>query len=94
MLGKLGQKRDCSFKVSNISVFSSKESNLLGSAKARITQIVFRQLGYILSAPLAFNIVSVKEGSLIYTVSWLLGALDVGADKEDQLVDTLCLSID
>ncbi|KAK7752147.1 Alcohol acetyltransferase [Diatrype stigma] len=94
-LWKLGQRRECSFEVSNVGTFDS--SQVLSSndqARARITRVAFAQPGHVLSTPIAFNLMSLKGGSLVYTATWQPGALGVPEDEEDALVNDICASID
>lgn len=93
-LSKLGQQRDCSFEVSNIGTFDNNNDAPYNHAKAKITRMVFAQPGHVLSAPLAFNLVSVKGAALMYTVSWQAGALNIGEDNEESVVDEICSSIE
>ncbi len=95
MLSKLGKTRDGSFEVSNIGVFDPRNvSTPAASAEvqAKITKMVFAQPGHVDTSPLAFNIASVKGGSLVYTVTWQAGALGVGIDEE-LFVDGICTSM-
>lgn len=89
-LGKVGQQRDSSYEVSNLVAFDSTGSDANGNCK--ISKMVFVQPANVLSSPLAFNIVSVKGGSLMCTVSWQAGALDVPVE-ETSFVDEICSSI-
>ncbi|KAJ5899621.1 hypothetical protein N7495_004365 [Penicillium taxi] len=89
-LGKLGSRRDCSFDLSNLLAFDGISD---ANSKCKITKMVFVQPGNVLSAPLQFNIISVKGGSLVCAVSWQAGALDVPLDEEKAFVDDICSSI-
>lgn len=94
-LEKLGQKRECSFEVSNVGVLDNhRDLPSDEEPKTRITGIFFAQPGHILSTPLAFNLASLKGGSFVYTVTWQPGALGVPEDGEDALVEEICSSID
>ncbi|KAK8091478.1 hypothetical protein PG997_001839 [Apiospora hydei] len=109
---KLGGRRDCSYEVSNLTIFSSsgededednieassnssyrqdnkmkQETNSCGSCCCQITQMVFAQPGGVVSAPLAFNLVSVRGGPLLGTITWGQGALGVPVEAEDALVE-------
>lgn len=65
-LGKIGQQRDCSYEASNILAFDGTDGtdSADGSAdhECKVNKMVFTQPGNALSAPLVFNIVSVKGG--------------------------------
>ncbi|KAI8214999.1 hypothetical protein K4K52_011732 [Colletotrichum sp. SAR 10_76] len=91
LLSKLGQRRDCSHEVSNVGAFEGATRG--GEKKATITHVVFSQPGHVSSAPICFNISSVKQGPLVYTVTWPTGALGVPEVEEDAVVDTICTSI-
>ncbi|PSN62734.1 hypothetical protein BS50DRAFT_649948 [Corynespora cassiicola Philippines] len=92
-LGKIGQQRDCSFELSNIGAFTNP-NDASASSTANISQMIFAQPGHVISAPLAFSISSVKNGSMFYTVSWRLGALGFAEDDEDRFVDRICGDIE
>ncbi|KAF6831442.1 l-amino acid oxidase [Colletotrichum plurivorum] len=90
--GKLGQRRDCSLEVSNIGAFEDEDS--AGAGKAKINLVVFSQPGHVSSAPICFNLASVKSGSLAYTVTWPTGALGINESEEEIAVRSICESID
>ncbi|KAE8149939.1 hypothetical protein BDV25DRAFT_140323 [Aspergillus avenaceus] len=87
-LDKLGCNRDSSYEVSNLLAFDGG-----AEPECRISKMVFCQPGNVTSAPMAFNILSVKGGSLMCTVSWQIGALGVPLDEEVEFVDGICSSI-
>jgi hypothetical protein len=88
-LGKIGSLRDSSYEVSNLLVFDgSREGN-----QCRITKMVFAQPANPPSAPLVFNFVSVKGGSLMCAVTWQEGALGILLEKETAFVDEICSSM-
>ncbi|TDZ34564.1 putative alcohol acetyltransferase FCK4 [Colletotrichum spinosum] len=91
-LSKLGQRRDCSHEVSNVGAFEDEDPSKAG--KARITQLVFGQPGHVLSAPICFNVSSVKKGPLAYTVTWPTGALGIDESDEEATIASVCDSID
>ncbi|KAH8655890.1 alcohol acetyltransferase [Xylariales sp. PMI_506] len=94
MVGKLGQRRDCSFEVSNIGAVEASSLSTGGErAQTQIINMVFAQPGHLLSAPLAFNLISVKGGSFVYTITWKVGALGVATCDEDHFVEMICQSI-
>jgi hypothetical protein len=75
--------------VSNLLVFDgSGEGN-----QSRITKMVFAQPANPPSAPLVFNFVTVKGGSLMCTVTWQEGALGIPLEKETAFVDEICSSM-
>jgi Alcohol acetyltransferase len=89
MVSKLGAKRDGSYALSNILAFD-------GSGRGnycRISKMVMASSAAVPSAPLSFCIVSVKDGSLICTVSWQPGALGCPLEKEASFVDEICSSL-
>ncbi|KZL87199.1 l-amino acid oxidase [Colletotrichum incanum] len=89
--GKIGQRRDCSYEVSNIGVFVDEHPE--SSSKARIQQVVFAQPGHVSSAPICFNFSTMQGGSMVYTVTWPTGALGVAETEEENLIDAVCKSI-
>jgi hypothetical protein len=89
MLGKIGHQRDSSYELSNLLAFDGGDV----SDNCRISEMVFSQPGNCLSAPLVFNIISVKGGSLVCTISWQVGALGVPAEEEMRFVDEICSSL-
>ncbi|KAL3481240.1 hypothetical protein BJX99DRAFT_219409 [Aspergillus californicus] len=92
-LGKIGTRRDCSYEVSNLLAFDGTSSgNATNEDKAKISKMVFVQPGNPLSAPLVFNVISVKGGSLVCAVSWQAGALGVALDEE-AFVEGVCESM-
>lgn len=90
-LGKVGGERDSSYEVSNLLAFDGGSQG--EDQKCTISKMVFTQPGNVLSAPLVFNIISVKGGSLVCTISWQAGALDLPVEEETALVDRICSSI-
>ncbi|OKL59952.1 hypothetical protein UA08_04825 [Talaromyces atroroseus] len=93
---KIGQERDCSYEVSNLGVFdvmtplgecSERESN------CKITKMVFSRPVDAVGAPLAFTMMSLKNGSLVITITWQQGALGVPIESESPLVDAICESL-
>ncbi|CAG8052425.1 unnamed protein product [Penicillium nalgiovense] len=90
-LGKIGQQRDSSYELSNLLAFDNMGDG--ADQNCKVVKMVFSQPGNVTSAPLVFNIVSVKGGSLMCTVSWQAGALGVPVEEEMSLVDRICSSI-
>ncbi|KAK9774934.1 putative Major facilitator superfamily (MFS) profile domain-containing protein [Seiridium cardinale] len=89
LTGKVGQKRDSSYEVSNLVTFSDTG----GNAECKITKMVFASPSSVVSAPLVFNVVSVKGGSLIFAVTWQPGALGITKGDERGFVEGICESI-
>ncbi|KAJ5178993.1 hypothetical protein N7492_002203 [Penicillium capsulatum] len=87
-LGKVGHARDCSYELSNLLAFDGT-----GSPECRISKMVFSQPGNVPSAPLVFNLISVKGASLTCAISWQTGALGMPVEKENSLVDVIELSL-
>ncbi|KAJ5173767.1 uncharacterized protein N7500_001698 [Penicillium coprophilum] len=90
-LSKIGQQRDSSYELSNLLAFDNMTDG--ADQKCKVVKMVFSQPGNVTSAPLVFNVISVKGGSLVCTVSWQIGALDVPVEEELALVDGICSSI-
>ncbi|KAK2592622.1 Alcohol acetyltransferase [Conoideocrella luteorostrata] len=91
---KLGQRKGFSFELSNVGVFDEPCKKIYPESGARITAMAFAQPGDVVGPPLAFNLVSVKGGALVYTVTWQSGALGLGDRSERSFVKKLCLLID
>ncbi|KAJ5159656.1 uncharacterized protein N7482_006660 [Penicillium canariense] len=90
MTGKLGDRRDSSYELSNLLAFDGASG---ANDRCRISKMVFLQPGNALSAPLVFNLISVKGGSLVIAVSWQIGALGVPVEEEERFVDEICSSL-
>jgi hypothetical protein len=92
MLGKLGQRRECSFELSNLGAVDV--GHYPDRPGAKITQIVFSQTASAISVPINFNFSAVKGGEgLIYTVTWQKGALNIAEHDEEDFVEGLCQSL-
>lgn len=85
--GKVGGRRDCSYEVSNLGAL-----DFGGGGEVRIVEAVFAQPGMVVSCPVCVNVVSVKGGRLVYTVTWATGSL--GVDVEDAFVQRVCDAVD
>lgn len=95
-LEKLGRERDCSFELSNIGTVDGSQRdtfNVDESHQIRLMKMVFAQPGHITGPPLCFNIVSVRGGSLVYTITWQVGALGVPDGDEERFVDDICSTL-
>ncbi|CAG8934358.1 unnamed protein product [Penicillium salamii] len=90
-LGKIGKKRDCSYELSNLLAFNDNDGDECHDIK--IEKMLFTRPANPISAPLEFNVVSVKGGNLICIVSWQEGALDVPLEEESTLVDRILGSV-
>ncbi|KAH7030635.1 uncharacterized protein B0I36DRAFT_348841 [Microdochium trichocladiopsis] len=84
MAKKMGQKRDCSYEVSNLLAFSpppppaaaaAVTAPAAAAAAVEVEWIVFAQPRNPTSSPLVFDVVSVKGGNLVISVVWQAGAL-------------------
>lgn len=89
-LSKIGQQRDSSYELSNLLAFDNMDG---ADQNCTISKMLFSQPGNVPSAPLVFNVISVKGGSLVCTVSWQAGALGIPLDEERLFVDGICSSI-
>ncbi|KAK0730139.1 hypothetical protein B0H67DRAFT_24609 [Lasiosphaeris hirsuta] len=93
MAGKLGQRREGSYEVSNIGVVEDKGEGRHGEAGgARIVHMVFAQPGMVVGCPICINVISTKGGSLLYTLTWASGALGVEGD-EGVFIEAICDSL-
>ena len=90
-LSKLGLQRDSSYELSNLLAFDNSSDG--SGQECKVVKMVFSQPGNVTSAPLVFNVISVKGGSLMCTVSWQAGALGLPVEEEVPLVDHICSSI-
>ncbi|KAJ5139358.1 uncharacterized protein N7515_004206 [Penicillium bovifimosum] len=88
---KIGQQRDSSYELSNLLAFDDKDGGL--SRNYQVSKMVFSQPANVPSAPLVFNVISVKGGSLMCTISWQAGALGVSVADEMPFVDGISSSI-
>ncbi|KAL2823199.1 hypothetical protein BDW59DRAFT_149072 [Aspergillus cavernicola] len=88
---KIGTRRDCSYEVSNLLAFDGGHE-MDGGSGCKIEKMVFVQPGNVLSAPVVFNVVSVRGGELVIAVSWQVGALGVegGVIEEERVVERIC----
>ncbi|KAK8117362.1 uncharacterized protein PG998_005643 [Apiospora kogelbergensis] len=102
LLAKVGGRRDCSYEVSNLTSFRSDavdedsatpQQRQVIHSSCKITDMVFAQPGGVVSAPMAFNLVSVHGGPLVGTITWGRGALGVPVEAEDALVDGIRRSL-
>jgi len=91
--GHLGQRRDGSFDVSNLGVFDGRGAEEK-EATGRISKTVFAQPANVMSSPLTFNVITAHRGSLVCAVTWQEGALGVGVEREEELVDGICESLE
>ncbi|KFA77669.1 hypothetical protein S40288_02721 [Stachybotrys chartarum IBT 40288] len=87
-LSKIGQRRDCSFELSNIGNFQGGTIDEADSGVS-IVKMVFAQSGSVIGPCLFFNIASVKGSNLVCTVTWQEGALGIDGD-ESNFVDRVC----
>ncbi|KAH7125476.1 hypothetical protein B0J11DRAFT_568251 [Dendryphion nanum] len=95
LAGKVGKNRDCSFEVSNLGAFHDFGHDLeKEGGEGRITQMVFSTPGEVLTGPLIFRLISVRDGPLVYSVSWKAGVLDAGGLDAERFVEAVCESIE
>lgn len=85
---KMGERRDCSYRVSNLLAFDGSSEK-----GAWISKVIFATPADATGSPLAFDIVSLKGGSLVCSVGWQAGALGVPVEEESKLVEEICSSI-
>ncbi len=91
MAGKLGQRRDCSYELSNVGVFDF-EGEGEESSRVKIRELVFAQPGMVVGCPICVNVASVKGGSLVYAVTWPGGALEID-EGEEEFIAEVCDSV-
>ncbi|KAL4875738.1 hypothetical protein BJY04DRAFT_232210 [Aspergillus karnatakaensis] len=87
---KIGAQRDCSYRVSNLLAYKGGDND-----GWRISKMVFVTPADAVGAPINFDIVSVKGGSLVVGVNWQAGALGVegGEEGEGRVVGVVCEEI-
>jgi hypothetical protein len=91
-LGKVGQKRDCSWELSNVGSWDPQDTPKGGiSSSYNITKYIFAQPSHVDQAPMCLNVVSVAGGGLACTVTWQHGASGVDGD-EGAFIDNVCKS--
>ena len=92
--GQIGKQREGSYDVSNLGAFSTKQGDPESEGRhCEITKMVFTHSTSPIAAPLVFSVVSVKGGSLIFSVGWTPGALGLPEASEDEFVEGLCASL-
>ncbi|KAJ9626784.1 Alcohol acetyltransferase [Knufia peltigerae] len=92
-LSKIGEKRDCSYELSNLMSFRSNRN----SSGVQIQKMVFAQPASVSGPTLFFNAVSVDGGPMTVTATWQIGALDLGTHQsqsqsgnESEFVKAIC----
>ncbi|RYP65434.1 hypothetical protein DL771_008306 [Monosporascus sp. 5C6A] len=92
--GKLGQRRDCSWEVSNLGAVCDTEANRTTNVhRCKMTKMLFCQPANPTGPPIAFNVASVDRGSLLFAISWQSGALGMPEDAEREFIDAVSTSI-
>ncbi|CEN59286.1 hypothetical protein ASPCAL01738 [Aspergillus calidoustus] len=84
-LEKLGEARDSSYEISNAVVFdpSSKGNASVSGVESDgkgtwdIERMVFSQPANVTNCPLSFSVVTRKDGEMVMTLNWQIGALGV-----------------
>lgn len=86
-LSKIGQRRECSYEVSNLTSFHPNSA----AQKCTVVEMLFCQAANVTGPPLNFNVVSVANGPLTIAVSWQVGALGLAADGDEKsFVNGIC----
>jgi hypothetical protein len=92
--GKIGQQRDESYDVSNLGAFSDvQDDSKSDGRRCELTKMVFFHSTDPIAAPLVFSAVSVKGGSLVFSVGWKPGALGLPEASEYEFVEGICASL-
>lgn len=81
------EKKQNEEKGETVSCSTNYRNKSSSSSCCRITKLVFAQPGGVVGAPLAFNLVSIRGGPLVGTITWGQGALGVPIETEDALVE-------
>lgn len=87
-LSKIGERRDCSYELSNLMSFRPIKT----SSKASVKEMVFAQPASATGPTLCFNVVSVAGGPMVVAATWQLGALCIEskASSETDFVKDVC----
>ncbi|KAL5333943.1 hypothetical protein BJX70DRAFT_37216 [Aspergillus crustosus] len=94
-LGKLEQKRDSSYEISNAVVFEPScaiVSEEKGIIAWDIGRMVFSQPANVTNCPLSFSVVTRQDGDMVLTLTWQAGVLNVG--DEDAFAKDVLVKID
>lgn len=93
-VGKIGQQRDGSYDVSNLGAFFDAQGDSKSEGRrCELTKMVFSHSTSPIAAPLVFSAVSIKGGSLVFSVGWVPGALGLLETSEDKFVEGICASL-
>lgn len=91
--GLVGKERDMSFEISNLGAFTPDE--LHERSLLAMEKLVFSQPAKASGSLLDFNVVSVKGGPLVVSVTWQKGVLGVGDEgEEEKFVEMLCANLE
>ncbi|KAF2425555.1 hypothetical protein EJ08DRAFT_700359 [Tothia fuscella] len=86
--GKISQKRDYSYKVSNLGAFDAVAPLYsAGNDHCQVTKMVFSQSADAVGAPMTITVVTVEGRSMIILILWQLGALGIPFEQESNFVD-------
>jgi hypothetical protein len=92
-LSKLNQRRGCSYEVSNLGNFRAAGK----CERVSVSEMIFAQSADVNGPALNFNVVSVADGSMTITITWQIGALDLGAgarSEESDFVGAVCRKLE
>ena len=90
---RVGERRDCSYELSNLTSFRPMDSGPI-KERCAITEMVFCQPADVLGAPLNFNVVSVANGPMTISVTWQIGALGLSSEQQEvDFVHSICQGI-
>jgi hypothetical protein len=78
-LSKIGHRPDLSYSVSNIMSFQPAGP----VEQCSVAEMVFCRCAEVTAPPLSFNVVSAKNGPMNISVSWQVGALNLGSDEDE-----------
>jgi hypothetical protein len=93
-MGKIGQQREGSYDISNLGAFSDVERDSKSEGRrCELTKMVFSHSTSPIAEPLVFSAVSVKGGSLVFSVGWVPGGLGLPEASEDEFVQRICASL-
>lgn len=89
-LSKLHQRRGGSYEVSNLGNFQPAGN----CEHVSVTDLVFAQSTDVNGPALNFNVVSASDGPMTVTITWQIGALDLGVQSESEFVKAVCQKLE
>lgn len=91
---KVGQPRESSYEISNLGCFEISDRDQAEKSGCKVTKLVFSHSANVTSSPFTLSIVSVKGGSMVISISWQPGALDIPLESEQAFIDRLAAFVE